>query len=102
MNRLRFTGQLWKLHPTVGIDWDLYTIAGEDQQAHIGNWAHAWHPSPEQGQFRKANGRPFEERQHILRVLTETMWQRGMAADILGIHRTTLANKIREYDLANA
>jgi len=42
------------------------------------------------------------ERQHILRVLTETMWQRGMAADILGIHRTTLANKIREYDLANA
>ena len=68
VNRLRFTGQLWKLHPTVGIDWDLYTIAGEDQQAHIGNWAHAWHPSPEQGEFRTANGRPFEERQHILRI----------------------------------
>ena len=42
------------------------------------------------------------ERHHILRVLTETMWQRGLAADILGIHRTTLANKIREYDLASA
>ena len=42
------------------------------------------------------------EKQHILRVLNETMWQRGTAADMLGIHRTTLANKIREYDLANA
>ena len=42
------------------------------------------------------------EKQHILRVLTETMWQRGTAANILGIHRTTLANKIREYELADA
>ena len=42
------------------------------------------------------------ERRHILRVLNETMWQRGQAASILGIHRTTLANKIREYGLANA
>jgi len=42
------------------------------------------------------------ERRHILRVLNETLWQRGQAATILGIHRTTLANKIREYGLANA
>ena len=42
------------------------------------------------------------ERAHILRVLHETMWQRSQAASILGIHRTTLANKIREYGLANA
>jgi two-component system response regulator AtoC len=42
------------------------------------------------------------ERRHILRVLNETMWQRSHAASILGIHRTTLANKIREYGLANA
>jgi len=42
------------------------------------------------------------ERRHILRVLNETMWQRSQAASILGIHRTTLANKIREYGLANA
>jgi two-component system response regulator AtoC len=42
------------------------------------------------------------ERRHILRVLNETMWQRGLAANILGIHRTTLANKIREYELADA
>ena len=42
------------------------------------------------------------EKRHILRVLNETMWQRGQAASLLGIHRTTLANKIREYGLANA
>ena len=42
------------------------------------------------------------EKNHILRVLNETMWQRGTAANILGIHRTTLANKIREYQLADA
>jgi len=42
------------------------------------------------------------ERRHILRVLNETLWQRTQAAGILGIHRTTLANKIREYGLANA
>jgi len=42
------------------------------------------------------------EKRHILRVLNETMWQRGQAATLLGIHRTTLANKIREYGLANA
>jgi len=42
------------------------------------------------------------ERRHILKVLNETMWQKSLAASILGIHRTTLANKIREYGLANA
>jgi len=39
------------------------------------------------------------ERRHIQRVLHETLWQRGLAAQLLGIHRTTLANKIREYGL---
>lgn len=61
LSRLRFTGQ-WV------IDWDLYILAGEPQQAHIGNWAHLWHPGPEQAEFQAAQGREFEERQHILRV----------------------------------
>jgi len=39
------------------------------------------------------------EREHISRVLSETLWQRSEAARILGIHRTTLATKIKEYDL---
>ncbi|HTE21306.1 MAG TPA: hypothetical protein VK689_23315, partial [Armatimonadota bacterium] len=61
LNRLGFTGQ-WK------IDWDLYTYAEEAQQAHVGNWGHHYHPHTEQAEFEKANGRPFEERQHILRI----------------------------------
>jgi len=39
------------------------------------------------------------ERALIGRVLAETRWQRSEAAQILGIHRTTLAAKIKEYAL---
>jgi len=39
------------------------------------------------------------ERVLIQRVLGETRWQRSEAAQILGIHRTTLAAKIKEYGL---
>jgi len=59
-DRFRFTGQ-WLA------DWDVY-VYGDVKQGVLGNWAHAWHPGREQDEFRKANGRPFEERQHILRV----------------------------------
>lgn len=68
LNRLSFVGQNWPKHPTQGIDWDLYLVAEEEQQAQIGNWGHFWHPGPEQQQFKQANSRPFEERQDILRV----------------------------------
>lgn len=39
------------------------------------------------------------ERQHILKVLTETKWQKNLAAKRLGISKPTLYAKIREYDL---
>jgi two-component system NtrC family response regulator len=39
------------------------------------------------------------EARHISRVLTHTAGQIGAAADILGIHRNTLARKIKEYGL---
>jgi len=42
------------------------------------------------------------ERALIGRVLAETRWQRSEAAQILGIHRTTLAAKIKEYALDSA
>jgi hypothetical protein len=61
LNRLGFRGQ-WI------IDWDLYTHSTASQEALVGNWAHNWHPGLEQGQFLQANSRPFEERQHILRI----------------------------------
>jgi hypothetical protein len=68
VNRLGFTGQAWPAHPRKGIDWEIYVVADEPQQVLVGNWAHAWHPGPETRQFLEANGRPFEERQHILRL----------------------------------
>ena len=56
-------------HPTGGIDWDVYTIGNESQQAVIGNWGHSWNPIGEQAQFVAANGgRTYSERQHVLRV----------------------------------
>ncbi|MHB9133339.1 MAG: hypothetical protein ACYDBB_19910 [Armatimonadota bacterium] len=61
VNKFSFTGQ-WL------IDWDLYTIADAPLQAAIGHWGGKWFPSTEANQFNKAQGRPFEERQHILRL----------------------------------
>jgi hypothetical protein len=68
VNKFLFTGQTWVQHPTHGIDWDLYTIADETQQAIIGNWGHSWNPTPEMVQFQAANRRAFAESQHILRI----------------------------------
>ena len=39
------------------------------------------------------------EARHIGRVLSHTNGQIGAAAEILGIHRNTLARKIKEYGL---
>jgi hypothetical protein len=61
VQRLGFRGQ-W------GVDWDLYVATETALQAHVGNWAHTWVPNREQEEFQKAHGRPFEERQHILRM----------------------------------
>jgi len=67
VSRLGFTGQTWKAHPTQGIDFSLYVVADEEQQAQVGNWAHT-STGNGSGDFRQANGRDFEERQHILRL----------------------------------
>jgi hypothetical protein len=61
LNRLAFTGQFL-------IDWDLIVDSPDVAEALVGNWGHDWHPAVEQRQFAEAHGRPFEERQHILRV----------------------------------
>ena len=68
LNAFHFTGQSWPQHPSGGIDWDLYTVAGESQQAVIGNWGDSWHPGAEQNQYRAASGTSFTENQDILRV----------------------------------
>jgi hypothetical protein len=60
--RLGFTGQ-WL------VDWDLLVWTPGGALAHVGEWAHVWHPGREAAEFRETQGRPFEERQRILRVL---------------------------------
>ncbi len=40
------------------------------------------------------------EKSHIERILEQTNWHLGNAADRLGIHRNTLRNKIAEYKIA--
>ena len=61
LNRFGFSGQ-WL------IDWDLYTFSPQAMQALIGSWSHNWHPNGEQDEFKRANGRPFEEKQYIFRA----------------------------------
>ena len=53
------------------IDWDLYQFASAPVETITGAWSHHWHPNREQNEFAKANGRPFEETQSILRVRTK-------------------------------
>ncbi len=64
-SHLAFTGQ-W------GVDWDLFLWLPAKGQAHIGQWAHAWHPGREAGEFQRAQGRRFTESQYVLRVLGTT------------------------------
>ena len=61
LNRMLFQGQ-WL------IDWDLYSLNNSGQQFLIGNWANRWTNGYNANRFQKANGVPYEERQHILRI----------------------------------
>jgi transcriptional regulator of acetoin/glycerol metabolism len=46
-------------------------------------------------------GREEEEKEKIKRVLEQVGGNRSLAAKVLGIHRTTLWRKMREYGLEN-
>jgi hypothetical protein len=64
-----FTGIAWPKHPTGGINWDLFLLSDSTTgQFFIGNWGHSCHPHREADEYQAANGVPFTETQHILRV----------------------------------
>jgi hypothetical protein len=64
-----FTGIPWPKHPTGGINWDLFLLSDSNtQQFFIGNWGHGCHPTRETNEYKAANGAPFAETQHILRI----------------------------------
>lgn len=86
-SRLDFTGR-W------GIDWALFTTADGPRDALLDHWSHDWHPSPEQGSFRRANDRSFEETQHILRIRGNgpfhtviVPWKKGEAPNEVDVTR---------------
>ncbi len=83
LNRFQFTGR-W------GIDWDLYSVSPVDYKFALGNFATSWAGSEGGGQFRRAQGRPFEQRQHIL-------WIRGDSQ-----HRTVILPRLKTDDGAPA
>ncbi|MFN7918879.1 MAG: hypothetical protein U0Q16_02210 [Bryobacteraceae bacterium] len=93
LNRFGFKGQ-W------AIDWDLYTVSGGQQQALIGNWAHAWHPSREAAEFAKANGRQFRERQNILRLRDESAFKILLLPYLKGTERSSLRVTEAEGEIA--
>ncbi|MHB9132386.1 MAG: LamG-like jellyroll fold domain-containing protein [Armatimonadota bacterium] len=69
LNHFIFHGQQFgTAGVTPATDWDLYTINSTAQDFLIGNWGNQYHPSTETAQFLQANGRAFEESQHILRL----------------------------------
>jgi hypothetical protein len=69
IDRFTFTGQIWPKHSAKGIDWDLYAIpAGTTSSFLIGNWGHGCHGTREMSEYQAANGSPFAETQHILRI----------------------------------
>ncbi|MCK4883134.1 MAG: sigma 54-interacting transcriptional regulator, partial [Candidatus Omnitrophica bacterium] len=39
------------------------------------------------------------ERDHIIAVLDDCNWNRNRAAEVLGVNRTTLYNKMKKYDI---
>ncbi|OPZ85083.1 MAG: hypothetical protein BWY76_01566 [bacterium ADurb.Bin429] len=69
VSRLGFAGIQFgtAANPAIALDFDLYTISDEARQAHIGNWANNW-VGGAAGDFQRVNGKPYEERQHILRI----------------------------------
>ena len=69
LQQFKFTGVPWPKHPAGGIDWDLFTVSNDATgQFLIGNWGHGCQSSREASEFQQANGVPFAETQHILRV----------------------------------
>ena len=70
VSRFHFTGQSWNknFHSHGGIDWDVYLISQVPTSFSMSQWTTTWQNSSEQDDFMKANGRPYEESQQILRI----------------------------------
>jgi DNA-binding NtrC family response regulator len=59
----------------------------------------ALHPEPVEGAYPINASLSDVEKVHIERVLQDKNWNQSAAAQVLGIDRKTLRNKIREFKL---
>jgi len=69
LQQFTFTGVPWPKHAAGGINWDLFTFSSDATgQFFVGNWGHGCQATRESEEYQQANGAPFAESQHILRV----------------------------------
>ncbi|MBX2924890.1 MAG: hypothetical protein KF746_22005 [Chitinophagaceae bacterium] len=68
LNKFSFTGQLWSLHPSGGINWDMYLLNQGKSNFSLAQWGTTWQRSIEQNEFRISNGQRYVEEQQIIRV----------------------------------
>jgi hypothetical protein len=71
LSKFSFTGQSFgKAGVTPAIDWDLYSVAPNDRQFCLGSWGHNSGGSlGGRDGFQAANGKPYEQRQHLLHIM---------------------------------
>ena len=74
LNRFGFTGQDWstKQTPSGGINWDLYTVSGDQSGFTLSQWTNLWQNSQEASEFAQTNGKPYSETQQIIRIKSAT------------------------------
>jgi len=104
LNLFRFTGHRWPKHLAGGVDARVW-IKSPEGRFLIGNWGHDRHPSPEMAQFNAANGRPFEEKQHILRVIGKNAFEsllvthdKGVDFNQVRVTEETCGTRVRSTD----
>ncbi|MBP6793480.1 MAG: hypothetical protein KA143_00420 [Saprospiraceae bacterium] len=68
LNTFSFTGQEWPLHPTKGIDWDIYSLSNDPISASTAMWSNTYQSNVEADEFQKTNQREYEEVQQLLRL----------------------------------
>ncbi len=67
-NTFNVEGQIWKTHPTNGIDWDIFTYSKNPIKISTANWTTTYASNVEQNEFEKTNGTPYKETLQLFRA----------------------------------
>jgi transcriptional regulator with PAS, ATPase and Fis domain len=100
LERHAWPGNLRELHQRIGIAVVAAAGAGLIEPAHLGFAIRAGSPAaaaPVDNGKEAVNALDEMEKRHIYTVLDRCQWNRGNAAELLGISIRTLRNKLKEY-----